>query len=46
VPVEIGRRLAGAIPAADLEVVPDAGHYLVVDHGTEVFTRLRADGGI
>jgi pimeloyl-ACP methyl ester carboxylesterase len=43
VPVAIGQRLAAAIPGARLEVVPDAGHYLVAEHGPEVFARLLAD---
>lgn len=39
----IGRRLAGAIPRGEFELVPDAGHFLVVEHGQDVFTRLLAD---
>ncbi len=46
VPVAVGRRVADAIPGAALELVPDAGHFLVADHGTEVFTGLLADGGV
>ncbi len=45
VPVAIAKRVAAAIPGAALELVPDAGHFLVADHGTEVFTRLLADAG-
>lgn len=44
VPPEIGRRLAAAIPGSQLESVPDAGHFLVAEHGAEIFTRLLADG--
>jgi len=43
VPPAIGRRLAGAIPHGQLELVPDAGHFLVVEHGRDVFTRLLTD---
>jgi pimeloyl-ACP methyl ester carboxylesterase len=45
VPVAIAKRVAAAIPGAALELVPDAGHFLVADHGTEVFTRLLAEAG-
>jgi pimeloyl-ACP methyl ester carboxylesterase len=43
VPPAIGRRLAGAIPRGELELVPDAGHFLVLEHGQDVFTRLVTD---
>jgi len=43
VPPAIGRRLAGAIPHGKLELVPDAGHFLVIEHGQDVFARLLAD---
>lgn len=46
VPVAIGRRLAGAIPRAELELVPDAGHFLVAEHGAAVLSRLLADAGV
>jgi pimeloyl-ACP methyl ester carboxylesterase len=45
VPPSIGRRLAGLVPGAQLELVPDAGHFLVLEHGARVFERLRADAG-
>jgi pimeloyl-ACP methyl ester carboxylesterase len=45
VPVPVGRRLAGSIPGSRLELVPDAGHFLVLEHGTRVFEQLRADAG-
>jgi pimeloyl-ACP methyl ester carboxylesterase len=34
------RAAAEAIPQARLELVPDAGDFLVIEHGHEVFTRL------
>ena len=40
VPPAIGRRLAEAIPRARLELVPDAGHFLMIGHGHEVFAGL------
>ena len=43
VPPAIGRRLAEAIPQARLELVPDAGHFLVIEHGHDVFARLVGD---
>ena len=43
VPPAIGARLAGAIPHGELELVPDAGHFLVLEHGQDVFARLLAD---
>jgi pimeloyl-ACP methyl ester carboxylesterase len=44
VPVTVGRRLAAALPDAELRLVPDAGHFLVVEHGASVIERLRSDG--
>jgi pimeloyl-ACP methyl ester carboxylesterase len=38
----IGRRLASLLPTATLELVPDAGHFLVLEHGDDVFARLLA----
>jgi pimeloyl-ACP methyl ester carboxylesterase len=43
-PVTIGRRLAAALPRAELCLVPDAGHFLIVEHGASVLERLRSDG--
>jgi pimeloyl-ACP methyl ester carboxylesterase len=43
VPPAIGRRMAEAIPRGELELVSDAGHFLVVEHGHQVFSRLLAD---
>jgi len=40
----IGRRLAAAIPGAELELVPDAGHFLVIEHGRAILERLLAAG--
>lgn len=45
VPPAVGTDLAAAIPHGELELVPDAGHFLVVEHGAEVFARLLAEGG-
>jgi pimeloyl-ACP methyl ester carboxylesterase len=42
IPPAIGRRLASMLPTATLELVPDAGHFLVLEHGTTVFERLLA----
>jgi pimeloyl-ACP methyl ester carboxylesterase len=44
VPPAIGERLAAAIPRGELQAVPDAGHFLVLEHGGEVLSRLVADG--
>ena len=38
----IGRRLVGVLPNATLELVPDAGHFLVLEHGRTVFERVLA----
>jgi pimeloyl-ACP methyl ester carboxylesterase len=40
VPPAIGQRLAATLPNAELELVADAGHFLVLEHGTRVFERL------
>jgi pimeloyl-ACP methyl ester carboxylesterase len=44
IPVSIGRRLADSIPGSTLELVPDAGHFLVLEHGKHVLEQLLADG--
>lgn len=36
-PPEWGRRLAGAIPTAELHEVPQAGHFVARDHWKEIF---------
>ncbi len=43
VPPAVGERLAGAIPGSELELVPDAGHFLVLEHGPRVFDALCGD---
>lgn len=43
VPRTHAHRLAAGLPHSSLEVVDGAGHFLVVEHGTEVFTRLLED---
>jgi pimeloyl-ACP methyl ester carboxylesterase len=43
VPRAHAHRLADALPTGTLHVVPDAGHFLVVRHGREVFARLLED---
>lgn len=45
-PMTHARRLASALPTATLHVVPDAGHFLVVKHGAEVFQGLLEAGGV
>ena len=39
VPVSVGRRLAGLF-GVQPRLVPDAGHFLVLEHGEEIFTDL------
>ncbi len=46
VPVSIAERLVGLLRDATLERVPDAGHFLVLEHGTRVFERLLTDAGV
>lgn len=43
VPVSVAQRLARIVPGAQLELVPDAGHFLVLEHGPRIFEQLRAD---
>ncbi len=45
VPPSIAERLAAALPHAELTRVPDAGHFLVLEHGAEIFEALRSDAG-
>jgi pimeloyl-ACP methyl ester carboxylesterase len=45
VPMSIAERLAGSLPHAELTRVPDAGHFLVLEHGGEIFEALRGDAG-
>jgi pimeloyl-ACP methyl ester carboxylesterase len=45
IPMSVAERLAGALPHAELQRVPDAGHFLVLEHGTEVFQALQSDAG-
>ena len=44
VPRAHAHRLADSLPSGTLEIVPDAGHFLVVAHSREVFSRLLDDG--
>jgi len=45
IPMSVAERLAATLPHAELSKVPDAGHFLVVEHGAEVFAALRRDAG-
>jgi pimeloyl-ACP methyl ester carboxylesterase len=45
IPPAIGRRLAAALPQGSLQIVPEAGHFLFLEHGQAVFEALRADLG-
>jgi pimeloyl-ACP methyl ester carboxylesterase len=40
---KIGHRLAALVRGAELQLVPDAGHFLVLEHGTAIFERLLGD---
>jgi pimeloyl-ACP methyl ester carboxylesterase len=44
IPPSVGQKLADAIPGAHLQLVPDAGHFLVLEHGQQVFERLLTEG--
>ena len=40
VPMAHAQRLAGELPAGQLRVVPDTGHFLIATHAATVFGEL------